>query len=107
MTRYKETCQLITRTFVPNEEGVQEEKDVRRKVYCNSYSVATQAWSTARMANYNADDAIQLRTSDYRGEDELEYRGKGYMVLQRMEQGDFTRLLLQRRKADGVYDDGK
>ena len=104
MTRYHETCELIKRVHSTDDEGVPVETLIRRKVYCNSYSVATQAWSTAKMANYNADDAIQLRTCDYGGEEEVLYRGRAYTAFQRMEQGEFTRLLLQRRKSDEVYD---
>jgi len=85
-------------------KGVPQEKVTRFKAYCNSYTVATQAWSTAKMANYEADDEIQLRTCDYHGELDVVYRGKDYSVFSRMEQGDFTRLLLQRRRSDKGYD---
>ena len=64
------------------------------------YTVATQAWATARMANYDADDEIQLRSCDYHGELDVVYRGRAYSVIQKMDQGDFTRLILQRKKPD-------
>lgn len=105
MTRYHETVELLTKTYEPDAEGVPQETVKRFKAYCNSYTVATQAWSTAKMANYEADDEIQLRTCDYHGETDVVYRGKAYSVFQRMEQGDFTRLLIQRQKSDKGYDD--
>ena len=104
MTRYHETVELLTKTYEVDDEGVPQETVKRFKAYCNSYTVATQAWSTAKMANYEADDEIQLRTCDYHGETDVVYRGKAYSVFQRMEQGDFTRLLIQRQKSDKGYD---
>ena len=104
MTRYHETVELLTKTYEADDEGVPQETVKRFKAYCNSYTVATQAWSTAKMANYEADDEIQLRTCDYHGELDVVYRGREYSVFQKMEQGDFTRLLIQRKKSDGGED---
>lgn len=105
MTRFKETCQLVSRTYVVDGEGVPQESERRFKAYCNSYTVATQAWSTAKLASYDADDEVQLRTCDYHGEREVVYRGRAYTVAHVMDQGDFTRLLLSRKVSDRGYDD--
>lgn len=100
MTRFNETCTLLSKTYGVDGEGVPVEEVAEFEAYCNSYSVATQAWATAKFVNYDADDEVQLRTCDYHGETDVVYRGKGYSVIQRMEQGDYTRLLLQRKDSD-------
>lgn len=100
MTRYKDTCTLIGKTYGVDSEGVPTETQTRFKAFCNSYTIATQAWATARLANYDADEEIQLRSCDYHGEPDVVYRGRAYSVIQRMDQGDFTRLILQRKKPD-------
>lgn len=100
MTRFKDTCILIGKTYGVDGEGVAGETQTRFKAYCNSYTVATQAWATARLANYDADEEIQLRSCDYHGELDVVFRGRAYSVMQKMDQGDFVRLILQRRKPD-------
>ena len=100
MTRYKDTCILICKTYGVDADGVPTETQRRFKAYCNSYTIATQAWATARLADYNADDEIQLRSCDYHGEPDVVFRGRAYSVIQRMDQGDFTRLILQRKRPD-------
>lgn len=100
MTRWNETCVLVKREYQSDDEGVRKWKETRKKVFCNSYTLSTQSWASARMANYNAEEELQLRTADYEGEADVVYRGKDYSVFQVMNTGDFTRLLLQRRDSD-------
>lgn len=106
MTRWNETCELVSRTYAVDDEGVQVETVSRREVYCNSYTLSTQAWATARLADYTADDEIQLRTEDYSGEPDVVFRGESYTVMRAMVQGDFTRLILKQLDHDiGDEDD--
>lgn len=98
--RWTETCTLRMKTYAPDDEGVLAETVSERDVYCNSYSVATQAWSTAKLADYQADDEIQLRTIDYEGELDVIYRGDEYSVQHVMNQGDCTRLILKNLHSD-------
>ena len=100
MTRWNETCELVRREYYSDDEGVRRWRESRRTVFCNSYTLSTQSWATARMANYDAEEEVQLRSADYRGEVDVVYRGRAYSVFQAMCTGDFTRLLLQRRKSD-------
>lgn len=100
MTRWNETCELVKRDYYCDDEGVRRWSETRKKVFCNSYTLSTQSWASARMANYDAEEEVQLRTADYNGELDIVYRGKNYSVFQVMCMGDFTRLLLQRRKSD-------
>ncbi len=100
MARFRDICELITRTYEPDAEGVPRETKKVFRAYCNSYTISVQSWSTAKMANYEADDEIQLRACDYHGETDVVYRGKAYTVFQRMDQGENVRLLLQRQKSD-------
>lgn len=98
--RWTETCILRKKEVAPDDEGVQQETVTERTVFCNSYSVATQAWSTAKLADYQADDEIQLRTIDYEQELDVIYRGCEYSVQHIMNQGDNTRLILKREHSD-------
>lgn len=100
MTRWSDTCFLLFRTFEVDDEGVRHEKTAGRQVYCNSYTLSTQAWATAKLADYRADDEIQLRTADYAGEQDVIWRGNAYSVEHVMVQGDLTRLILKQRKHD-------
>lgn len=100
MTRFKDTCILIGKAYDVDGEGVTAETQTRFKAYCNSYTVATQAWAAARLANYEADEEIRLRSCDYHGELDVVFRGRAYSVMQKMDQGDYLRLILQRRKPD-------
>jgi len=98
--RWTETCILNKKSYVPDDEGVPQEILEQRTVFCNSYSVATQAWSTAKLADYQADDEIQLRTCDYDGELDVIYRKREYTVVHVMNQGDNTRLILEHKRSD-------
>ena len=101
MTRWNETCILVERgEGHVDDEGVRHERVSKREVFCNSYTLSTQAWATARLADYNADDEIQVRTEDYQGEQDVVYRGKPYSVMHVMVQGDFTRLILKQYDHD-------
>lgn len=100
MTRWSDTCFLLFRTFDVDREGVRHEKTTGRQVYCNSYTLSTQAWATAKLADYRADDEIQLRTSDYADEQDVIWRGVAYSVEHVMVQGDFTRLILKQHTHD-------
>lgn len=100
MTRWNETCVLIKRSYEVDNEGVQIEYVTRREVFCNSYTLSTQSWASAKLADYSADDEIQLRTDDYEGEQDVAYRGEAYTVQHVMVQGDFTRLILKQLNQD-------
>ena len=101
MTRWNDTCVLVNRAsgFL-DDEGVMHVRNERREVFCNSYTLSTQAWATARLADYEADDEIQLRTGDYRGEQDLVFRDRAYSVMHVMNQGDFTRLIIKQYDHD-------
>ena len=98
--RWTETCILRKKAYAPDDEGVMQENVTEREVFCNSYTLATQAWSTAKLADYTADDEIQLRTVDYGGELDVLYRGSEYSVQHVMNQGDNTRLILKHERSD-------
>lgn len=101
MTRWNDTCILVERAkgFL-DEEGVEHARIVKKEIFCNSYTLSTQAWATARLADYNADDEIQIRTEDYTGQQDVVYKGKPYSVMHVMVQGDFTRLIIKQYDHD-------
>lgn len=104
--RWKDTCDLIATAYEPDEEGVAQPVKAVRTVFCNCYSVATQAWSTAKLANTTVDTEIQLRSDEYLGEDDVDFRGRHYSVVKPvMNQGEFTRLMLEVRRSDKEADD--
>lgn len=102
MSRYNEVCNLISKTMEQDDEGVVHETATSTQVFCNPYTVGTQGWATARLADYTADAELQVRTCDYDGQSDVEYDGDAFSVKQVMVQGDFTRLMLERRLADEV-----
>jgi len=76
----------------------------KRTVFCNPYSVGVATWTNERSrgdlhvdAGPRPDASIQLRTVDFGGEEEVEYRGRQYDVDTVIEKGDFVTLTLIRR----------
>lgn len=75
-----------------------------RTVFCNPNSVGLMTWTNERSrgdlhvdAGSRPDAAIQLRTADFDGEEEVRYRGREYDVDSVVERGDLTTLTLIRR----------
>lgn len=94
-------CTLVERgEGYLDDEGVQHERIRKREIFCNSYTLSTQAWATARLADYTADDEIQIRSEDYTGEQDVIYKGKAYTIMHVMVAGDFTRLILKQYDHD-------
>lgn len=101
MARWNDTCVLVERAKgYLDDEGVEHAHNIKREVFCNSYTLSTQAWATARLADYTADDEIQLRTIDYNSEQDVVYKGKAFSVMHVMVQGDLTRLILKQYDHD-------
>lgn len=101
MTLWNDTCILVERgKGHTDEEGVEHPRNVKREVFCNSYTLSTQAWATARLADYTADEEIQVRTCDYNSEQDVVFRGRSYSVMHVMVQGDNTRLILKQYDHD-------
>lgn len=100
--RWTDTCELISKTYVTDDEGVQHEVTTKREVFCNTYSLGTQSWTSARLADYSADAEIQLRSCDYDDETDLILHGNPYSVEHPMVHGDYTRLTLRKNLSDEV-----
>lgn len=99
--RWKDTCELVSTAFEADEEGVMQPVETVRTVFCNSYTLASQAWSTAKLANTQVDTEIQVRSDEYGDEDDVRFRGRRYSVVKPvMDQGEFTRLYLKRYESD-------
>jgi len=99
--RWKDRCELVSTSFEPDGEGVMRPVEASKEVFCNSYTLASQAWSTAKLANTQVDTEIQVRTDEYSGEDDVRFRGKRYSVVKPvMDQGEHTRLMLKAYDSD-------
>lgn len=98
--RWTETCTLVAKTYEPDDEGVMRVTDSRREVFCNSFSVGANTWSSMYEIGISVVAEIQVRTCDYQGERDVLYRGEWLSVEIVKEQGDFTRLTLRHQRSD-------
>ena len=98
--RWNETCTLVAKVYVTDDEGVLHVTDVDNEVFCNPYTVGALSWYSMHEMGISPSAEIQVRTCDYNGERDVCYRGKWYSVEELHEQGDFTRLVLRHQMSD-------
>ena len=98
--RWNETCVLVAKVYVPDEEGVLKVTTAENEVFCNPYTVGVLTWYSMSEMGLSPSAEIQVRTCDYNGERDVLYRGKWYSVEELHEQGDFTRLVLRHQMSD-------
>lgn len=72
-----------------------------RLLWANTYSIGTSAWLAGRSAGLHADAEVQVRSCDYKGENVVVMRGEEYSVERASDAGEFTRLVLSHRLANG------
>lgn len=99
--RYGEVVALTSVRTVQREDGSFTEVRESRGVFANPYSMGATAYMAARSAGLKADAEVQLRTCDYKGEQECVMRGLAYDVERAVDGGEFTTLTLKRRLRDG------
>lgn len=104
--RWNETCVLLgaPERYQDAMGAWHHGEQSRKQVFCNARSVGAETWTNPRSrgdlhvdAGTRPDAAIQLRSVDFSGEEEVEYRGEQYDVDAVVEKGDLTVLTLVRR----------
>jgi hypothetical protein len=107
--RFNETCVLLgaPARYQDAMGAWHAGKPEKRTVFCNPRSVGAETWTNERSrgdlhvdAGIRPDAAVQLRTVDYGGEEEVSYRGREYDVDAVVEKGDLTTLTLLRRASN-------
>ena len=101
--RWNETCMLISHTDpVQQADGSWAQgTEVETMVFCNPYSVGLESWLVStRDLGLSADAEIQVRTSDYDGQDTVWYHDGYYTVERTTVSGEFTNLQLGRKVGD-------
>ena len=95
MSMWAGTCQLISKTVDRDEYGVQQTREMKRKVFCNVFTVADAAYYAAAAAGVHPEAVLQIRKSAYDGERLVEFDGVRLTVA-RVDRSspDFVRLTL-------------
>ena len=76
-------------------------------LWANVYTVGTSAWLAGRAAGLHADAEVQVRSIDYGGENVVVMGGEEYSVERASNTGEFTRLVLSHRLANGKGGSGR
>ncbi len=104
--RFNETCVLVAKVYVPDNEGVMDVTDIRTEVFCNPQHVGANTWSSMYEIGISVDAKLQVRTVDYDGQRDVFYREKWYSVEVVEESGDLTLLTLRHQKSDSDDTEG-
>ena len=104
--RFNETCVLVAKVYVPDDEGVMKVEDIKTEVFCNPQHVGANTWSSMYEIGISVDAKLQVRTVDYDGQRDVFYREKWYSVEVVDERGDLTLLTLRHQKSDSDDTDG-
>ena len=99
--RWNETCTLVATAYEPDGEGVPQPTQTRTEVFCNPRKGGANTWSSMYEIGISVDAEVQVRTVDYDGQRDVEYRGKWYSVERVQEEGDLSVLTLRHQKSDG------
>jgi len=98
--RWNETCTLVAKEYVTDDEGVPQPTDTKVTVFCNPRHVGANTWSSMYEIGISVDAQLQIRTCDYDGQRDVFYRDQWFSVEIVQEQGDFTLLTLRHQKSD-------
>ncbi len=99
--RFNSTATLIDAVVTLDSTGNPVEVIAESPVFVNKYVVGATAWFAAREAGLKADAEVSLRTCDYDGQERLLMDGIEYEVERVSDNGEFTRLTLANRLANG------
>lgn len=92
---------LISETFAPNDIGVLEPTEHRRKVYAQHQSVTADEWFEGGRNGLNPDMRFLMFRPEYKGEQIIEYKGQRYAVYRTYEaRNDVLELYVERKQGD-------
>jgi len=79
---YKDVVDLINIAILPNDDDVEVETEVSRKVniFANKKSVRQSEFYQASAQGINLVQMFEINSDDYEGEKKLEYNGAGYYI---------------------------
>lgn len=95
MSMWAGMCQLISEKTERDEYGIQHQKERRRKVPCNAFSIGDAAYYSAAAVGIHPEAILQIRKAAYEGERLVEFDGVR-MKVERVDRSspDFVRLTL-------------
>ena len=98
MSGWGGTCELITLELERDEYGVRHQRQVRRKVFCNVFSLGNAAYYAAAQAGVRTEAVLQVRRTEYRGERLVAFGGEVLSVARANEASpDFVVLTLEEK----------
>lgn len=102
MSRWSITVKLYNVESVTGEDGKRSLARVgERKVFANRYTVGLTSWVGGDSKGLHPDSVVNVRASEYHGENRCELEGIEYMVEGASQSGEFTRLILKKRLNNG------
>lgn len=101
MSGWAGSCELIGKAVERDELGVASEKETRRRVPCNVFSMGDSAYYAACAAGIHPQAVLQIRACGYGGERLVAFGG-AVLEVSRVDRSspDFVRLTLVERVGD-------
>jgi len=98
--RFNETCILIETVYEVDGRGAPQPTEYLTEVFCNQQHIGANTWSSMYEIGISVDAKLQVRSCDYEGQRDVEYKGKRYSVEVVDDRGDFTLLTLRHQQSD-------
>jgi len=71
-----------------------------RLIFANKLSVRSQEFHMAKQSGVDLSYMFEIRSIEYEGEEQIEYKGKDHTVYRTYEKGEFIELICKRKADD-------
>lgn len=80
---FRDVINLIVVKMLPNNNDVEVETEISRRnnIFANKKSVRQSEFYQAAAQDINLIQMFEMRTSDYNGENKVEFEGKAYYIV--------------------------
>lgn len=99
-----DVANLVSKTWVPDQYGVQHEVSTERNVFVQVNSVTAAEWFEGGRSGLNPELRFTMFRYDYNDEEEIEYNGKYYRIYRTyLSKDDSIELYCERRKGNADH----
>ena len=99
--RFDKVIKLVAVTYTADAIGQQVETKTKRTVYANEWSISSAERYEAGRNDLKPERRYQVRTSEYQGEQLMEFAGVEYSIIGVEPRGEWTLLTGERKVANG------
>lgn len=97
MALFKDVIQLVSVSIELDELLQEIEKPVKRDVFANKRSISQSEFFNAGQNGLKAQYVFDIRLCEYKGEDELIFDNKSYLIYRTFEKGEDIELYAQKK----------